>query len=123
MLVVAVMVALGVLGLEIKSVRKQTERLANELAECSKPIPTPAPCCKADECQKQLAQVDARFGGVWDELAQLHEDLAKLNPCGCGPVKECACDPAKPCACSDKPACECKPDANLPKRLILKRCK
>ena len=90
------------------------------------PAPMPAPCCKADECRKELALVDTRFGDVWDELVEVQEQLAKLKPCGCGPVKECSCEPSKPCACSDKPACECKPAAPEPKVLLptyRKRCR
>ena len=90
-----------------------------------KPTPTPAPCCKADECRQEFAKVDARFGGVWDELVEVQEQLAKLQPCGRGHVKECCCEPSKPCACSGKPACECRPQqkTQLPVHRILKRCK
>lgn len=101
------------------------ESLSATVSKLQKPAPTPAPCCKADDCRKELAQVDARFGDVWDELVEVQEQLAKVKPCGCGPVKECCCEPSKPCACSDKPACECKPAANsqLPTKRVLKRCK
>lgn len=91
--------------------------LMSEVAALQKPAPTPAACCKADDCRKELAQVDARFGDVWDELTQLQDDLAKVKPC--------SCEPSKPCACSAKPACECKPAVNsqLPTKRVLKRCK
>ena len=100
---------------------------ALKVKECRcDPVPTPAPCCEADECRKELALVDTRFGDVWDELVEVQEQLAKLKPCGCGPVKECSCEPSKHCACSDKPACECKPAAPEPKVLLptyRKRCR
>lgn len=93
------------------------QRPVAEPCQC-KPTPTPAPCCKADECRKELAQVDARFGDVWDELVEVQEQLAKAKPC--------ACPPSKPCACSDKPACECSPAPPQPKVLLptyRKRCR
>lgn len=85
--------------------------------ECQ-PVPTPATCCKSEECRKELALVDARFGDVWDELVEVQEQLAKVKPCDCGQVKECCCKPSK--------SCECKPPevkAQLPRHFIFKRCK
>lgn len=87
-----------------------------EPCDCD-PAPTPAACCDSKECRQGFAQVDARFGDVWDELVEVQEQLAK--------VKECCCEPPKPCACSDKPACECKPQqkTQLPVHRVFKRCK
>lgn len=92
------------------------------------PAPTPVACCNTDHCRQEFAKVDARFGGVWDELVEVQEQLAKVKSCDCGPVKECSCDipglkatvselilnqreelEERKCRCSAKPACECKP--------------
>lgn len=112
--VFAVLVSLMAVGVGICSIALKAAPA--KPCQCQ-PAPTPAACCKADDCRKELAQVDARFGDVWDELVEVQEQLAKVKPCGC--------EPSKPCACSAKPACECKPAANpqLPTKRVLKRCK
>lgn len=134
--VFAVLVACFALGVSLCAIGIASQTKPTEPCKC-KPAPTPAPCCKADECRKELAQVDARFGDVWDELVEVQEQLAQVKPCDCGPVKECSCDlssvcqcdRSKSCACSDKPACECKPaekpavNSQVPVRRVFKRCK
>ena len=132
--VFALLVACFAVGVSFCAISSQAA--PTKPCEC-KPAPTTVACCKADECKQELAQVDARFGDVWDELVEVQEQLAQVKACDCGPVNECSCDlskacqcePSKPCACSDKPACECKPAAKpaansqVPVRRVFKRCK
>ena len=137
-LLVACLVSSIALGVAVHKVRLQAEALVADFEKCRcQPAPTPAACCKADECcdcdLSKLA-TKAELVVVRNGLQERIENARRVPVAFPAPVivggdviriaaiedgemvfqdinlnRVCKCEPSNPCACSDKSACECKP--------------